>query len=109
MSRSEQAENTKPAAVNVLSRIRMSRRFTIEFMSEKNSLEEKPFSYRQYKNGNVSVFYEGKAVTILKGKNAQKFSSQVENTTEFEAQMLMAKITGNFKRGNEREGKLKGK
>lgn len=75
----------------------------------KNSLEEKPFSFRQYKNGNISIYYNEKEVTILKGKSAQKFSSQIENANEFDGQMIMAKITGNFKRGNEREAKLKGK
>lgn len=78
-------------------------------MSTEDPLEEKPFSFRQYKNGSVSVSYEGKEVTILKGIKAQKFSSQIENANELEAQLIMAKITGNFKRGNEREGKLKGK
>ena len=78
-------------------------------MSKENPLEDKPFSYRQYKNGNVSVSYEGREVTILKGKNAQKFSSQIENANELEAQLIMAKITGNFKRGNERLAKEKGK
>ena len=74
-----------------------------------NALDEHPFSYRQYKNGNVSVFWKEREVTILKGKSAAKFSSQIENANEFDAQMIMAKITGNFKHGNEREAKLKGR
>lgn len=75
----------------------------------KNALAERPFSYRQYKNGCVSIFWNEKEVSILKGKPAQKFSLQMETVTELGAQMIMAKITGNFKRGNEREAKLKGK
>lgn len=74
-----------------------------------NFLEDKPFSHRLYKNGNLSVFYRGREVTLLKGKEAQKFLARVENADEMEAQMIMAKVTGNFKRGNEREGKQKGK
>lgn len=74
-----------------------------------NSLEKEPFSYRQYKNGNVSVYYNEREVTILKGKRAETFSAQIGNASEMEAQMMMAKITGNFKRGNEREAKLKGR
>ncbi len=77
--------------------------------SEKSTLENIPFSYRKYKNGNVSVFYKEKEVTILKGKNAERFLSKVENAEELDAQMVMAKITGNFKHGNERQAKMKGK
>ena len=76
---------------------------------EKNPLEDSPFEYRKYKNGNVSVFYNSKEVTILKDKDAQKFTARIESASEQEAQMIMAKITGNFKRGNEREAKQKGK
>jgi alpha-acetolactate decarboxylase len=43
----------------------------------------------------------------LKGKKADKFFSQIENAADVEAQLIMAKITGNFKHGNEREAKLK--
>lgn len=77
--------------------------------TEKNPLEDLPFSFRQYKNGGVSVFYHEREVTILSGKNAEKFLSRIENADEMERQMIMAKITGNFKRGNERVGKLTGK
>ena len=77
--------------------------------SEKNPLEDAPFDYRKYKNGNVSVYWKHKEVTLLKGEKAQKFLISVENADEPEAQMAMAKITGHFKHGNEREGKIKGK
>lgn len=75
--------------------------------SEKNSLEELPFSFRNFKNGTVSVSFQNREVTILKDKIAEKFNSQIENADEMERQLIMAKITGNFKRGNERVGKLK--
>lgn len=77
--------------------------------TEKNSLEDSPFSFRQYKNGGVSVFYKDREVTVLNGKNAEKFLSRIENADEMESQLIMAKITGNFKHGNERVGKLTGK
>ncbi len=75
--------------------------------SEKSSLEDFPFSFRTYKNGSVSVFYKEREVTILKGKNAENFLSKVESRDDLQAQMVMAKITGNFKRGNERQAKIK--
>lgn len=78
-------------------------------LSEKNPLEDSPFSFRQYKNGGVSVYYNDREVTVLNGNNAEKFLSRIENADKMESQMIMAKITGNFKRGNERVGKLTNK
>jgi hypothetical protein len=77
--------------------------------TDKNPLEDSPFDYRKYKNGNVSISWKNKEVMTLKGVNAEKFLATVENVDELDAQMAMAKITGNFKHGNERAGKLKGK
>jgi hypothetical protein len=76
---------------------------------QKNPLEDAPFEFRKYKNGNVSISWKNKEVMILKGGNAQKFLADIEGADEYEKQLAMAKITGNFKRGNEREGKQKGK
>jgi hypothetical protein len=44
-------------------------------------------------------------VKTLKGKRAERFIAQVEGLDDAESQLYMAKATGNFKRGNEREGK----
>jgi hypothetical protein len=74
-----------------------------------NPLAGEPFSYRLYKNGNVSIAWNEKEVTLLKGARAERFLAQIAGKDEAEKQMAMAGITGNFKRGNEREGKLRGK
>ncbi len=76
---------------------------------QKNPLENTPFAFRRYKNGNVSISWKNKEVMILKGDNAEKFLADIAGADEYENQLAMAKITGNFKRGNEREGKKKGK
>ena len=68
-----------------------------------------PFSFRKFKNGTISISFKDREVTILKGKNAEKFDSRIENADEMERQFIMAKITGNFKHGNERDGKIRGK
>lgn len=46
---------------------------------------------------------------ILKGKDRDKFLSKVSKEDEdiLEAQLLMAKTTGNFKGENEKTGKIK--
>jgi hypothetical protein len=39
---------------------------------------------------------------ILKGRRAQKFIAMIADLDGLAAQLVMAKITGNFKHGNER-------
>ncbi len=73
----------------------------------KNPLEDLPFSYRIFKNRTVSISFRAKEIKILTKQAAEKILSKIEGSTEMEAQMIMAKITGNFKRGNEREAKMK--
>jgi hypothetical protein len=41
-------------------------------------------------------------VTFLRGKAAQKFLVRVDGVDERSAQLVMAKVTGHFKHGNER-------
>jgi len=38
----------------------------------------------------------------LKGSAAREFIEDIEGTDAWDAQLVMAKITGNFKHGNER-------
>lgn len=59
------------------------------------------YSYQTRKNGEVVILRHAKIVTLLKNKPAAEFLRKIEKQPD-EAQMLMAKITGNYKRGNER-------
>jgi hypothetical protein len=59
------------------------------------------YSYQTRKNGDVAILRHGEIVTLLKKNRAQDFLDNVEKRPN-DAQMLMAKITGNYKRGNER-------
>jgi hypothetical protein len=38
----------------------------------------------------------------LSGNRATKFIVEIENADEYEEQLLMARVTGNFKYGNEK-------
>ncbi|MCG3089680.1 hypothetical protein [Sporosarcina cyprini] len=72
-------------------------------IDKRNRLGEEPFQYRVSKDNTVFLDYYGRQVKILKGKEAEKFLKRIhaaEDTTE--EQLIMAKVTGNFKRGNER-------
>ncbi|WP_033717755.1 hypothetical protein [Bacillus cereus] len=61
------------------------------------------FHYRVTKNNIVIIEYYGKQIMILKGNDVEKFLNKITRANnEKEKQLIMAKITGNFKRGNER-------
>lgn len=85
-------------------------------IDKRNRLDEQPFSYRITKNNTVFLDYQGKQVKILNGKEAERFLEKIKsaNDDEKEVQLILAKVTGNFKRGNERlasskqKGKLQG-
>ena len=61
------------------------------------------FSFRALKDGTVRIAFRGKAVTTLAGKAATRFLARVDGAGPDQAQLAMAKVTGNFKRGNERQ------
>lgn len=65
-------------------------------------LADEPFSYQASKDGKVLLYYQGKLVRTLNGEKAARFLVQVVDAGDTEAQLIMAKITGNFKRGNEK-------
>ena len=71
-------------------------------IDRRNRLAEEIFSYRVSKDQKVFLFWNGKQVKILKGQEAQKFLKRITGLDSHQSQLVMAKITGNFKRGNER-------
>ncbi|TFH05915.1 MAG: ABC transporter ATP-binding protein [Candidatus Thorarchaeota archaeon] len=46
--------------------------------------------------------WKGKVVSVLRKESAMKFLEKISHASPNEAQLIMAKVTGNFKRGNER-------
>lgn len=71
-------------------------------IDKRNKLDEEFFSYRETKDGRVMLYWHEKHIKTLVGKEAEKFRSRMEGLEGKEAQLLMARVTGNFKRGNER-------
>jgi hypothetical protein len=61
-----------------------------------------PFSYATRADGSIVISYHAAPVTILRGRAAERFSARVDGADVLGAQHLMARATGNFKRGNER-------
>ena len=60
------------------------------------------FTWASTKDGRVRINWRGKVVTTLAGGAAARFLEQVEHADGEAEQLLMARATGNFKRGNER-------
>ena len=63
---------------------------------------ERPFSFRERGDGTVAISHEGRVVTTLRREKADRFLARAAATDEDGRQQLMARATGNFKRGNER-------
>ena len=74
-------------------------------VDKRGILEQEVFTYRITKDRKVFISYHGKHVTTLSGGGAEAFISEIEDAEGKEAQLMMAKATGNFKRGNEKMSK----
>jgi len=57
------------------------------------------FAYRLRKNGDVEVTHHGRPAAVLRGRAAARFLADVESA---DPQELMARLTGNYRHGNER-------
>ncbi len=59
------------------------------------------FDYELTRTGDVVITHHGKRATVLRGARAQEFLDEVDD----DPQQVMARWTGNYKRGNERTAK----
>lgn len=57
------------------------------------------FAYRVRKNGDIELLHHGRPAGVLRGPAAARFLVDVE---EGDPQELMARLTGNYRHGNER-------
>ncbi|MGI8828372.1 MAG: hypothetical protein ACR2I5_01190 [Candidatus Limnocylindria bacterium] len=71
-------------------------------MAKPDPLAGEPFSYLSRSDGSIVIRYHAAPVTVLRGKTAARFSTRMAGADADAAQQLMARATGNFKRGNER-------
>jgi hypothetical protein len=71
-------------------------------IDQRGLLEREPFSYRVTKDNTVFLEHDGRVVKTLGGAAAKQFLARVEGLEGLELQLVLAKLTGNFKRGNER-------
>ena len=60
------------------------------------------FDFRTSKKGQVFISHDGRDVTTLRGDAAARFLDRVREADDEVVQLEMARVTGNYKRGNER-------
>ena len=60
------------------------------------------FTWTERKNGDVVITHNGRQAAVLRGRRAADFLDDVGAGDD---QELMARLTGNYKRGNEREAR----
>jgi hypothetical protein len=59
------------------------------------------FAYEVNRDGSVVISHHGRRATVLRGGRAAAFLVEIEGEGGDE-QELMARVTGNYRRGNER-------
>lgn len=60
------------------------------------------FTWSERKNGDVVITHNGRNAATLRGERASEFVTEVDRC---DPQELMARLTGNYKRGNERNAR----
>ena len=60
------------------------------------------FTWRATKAGEVQLSHHGRLATTLRGLAAADFLAEAKSADDAALQQLMARLTGNYRRGNER-------
>jgi hypothetical protein len=65
-------------------------------------LADDPFEYLVTKSGQVRISRGGRVVVVVAGRDGDKLAAELASADEVRAQHLLARATGNYRRGNER-------
>ena len=60
------------------------------------------FTFQKSKSGDVTIFHHEQRATTLRNQKAADFVGNMLDCDFAEQQQIMARLTGNYKRGNER-------
>jgi len=74
----------------------------LENIDKRNKLKEEFFSFKVSKDKKIFIYWFEKQIMILKGKESEKLLEKIKRADSMEIQLALAKVTGNFKRGNEK-------
>ena len=69
---------------------------------ERGRLVADPFDYRVTKQGGVMVSRGGRVVLTVGGSDAARLVLALQRADDSQVQHLLARATGNYRRGNER-------
>ena len=67
--------------------------------------EDLGFTFLETKKGEILIKHFGRTVTTLRGNRARTFREDIRVLPFDEQQQLMARLTGNYRRGNEKQAK----
>ena len=60
------------------------------------------FDWFERKNGDIAISQHGREVTIVRGHAAERLTDRLAGAGDDETQDVLARATGNYRRGNER-------
>lgn len=63
------------------------------------------FRWKARKGGEVAITHRGRRAAVLRGDRAAEFLADAAGMDEASLQQEMARLTGNYRRGNEREAR----
>ncbi|HZF78600.1 MAG TPA: hypothetical protein VEZ89_02305 [Rubrivivax sp.] len=67
-----------------------------------NETSDLGFAWRRRKNGDVEVLHHGRLASTLRRRDAIDFEAEMQGADAEAQQQAMARLTGNYKHGNER-------
>jgi hypothetical protein len=70
-----------------------------------NNADDLGFTYVEEAGLEVKIFHKGRFATVLRNLAATKFLAEMLNSPFADQQQIMARVTGNYKRGNERSAR----
>jgi hypothetical protein len=73
-------------------------------VEDEHPIPDDPFDYRITGAGSVRVARGGRVVVTVGGAAAAKLIDALRDADERRTQLLLARATGNYRRGNERRG-----
>ncbi|MCK1994003.1 hypothetical protein GW626_02765 [Peribacillus muralis] len=78
-------------------------------IDKRNKLMEEPFTYILTKKATIIIYFNNKQIKVVKEIEAERLIKRLKDVENniLEVQLLLAKITGNFKHGNEKVNKKK--
>ncbi|NBI27480.1 hypothetical protein [Chengkuizengella marina] len=71
-------------------------------IDKRDRLKENPFSYKITKANKTMIYWDNRMIKTLSEKESKKFLFNIEGKDDYAIQLILAKLTGNFKRGNEK-------